>query len=72
MKESFGWELKMPYFSDRERGERPQTLTELTRVAWRGIAALIQIRLEDGSFGARFPETCPDGAGPCGTNESLF
>jgi hypothetical protein len=30
------------------------------------------MRLEDGSFGAQFPETCPDGAGPYGTNESLF
>jgi hypothetical protein len=62
----------MPYFSDRERGETPQTSTELTPVAWRGIAALIRMCLDDGSFGARFPKMCPDGAGPCGTSESLF
>jgi len=62
----------MPFFSDRERGKTPQTITELTPAAWRGIAALISSRLNDGSFGARFPEMCPDGAGPCGTNERLF
>lgn len=62
----------MSYFSDRERGETPQTKTELTPIAWRGIAALIRVRLDDGSFGARFPETCPDGAGACGANEKLF
>ena len=62
----------MPYFSDREQGATPQTVTELTPVAWRGIAALIQVRLDDGSFGARYPETCPDGAGACGANTGLF
>lgn len=62
----------MSYFSDRERGETPQTMTELTPIAWRGIAGLIRVRLDDGSFGARYPETCPDGAGACGANEKLF
>jgi len=62
----------MSYFSDRERGEAPQTMTELTPIVWRGITALIQGRLDDGSFGARYPETCPDGGGACGANEKLF
>lgn len=62
----------MAYFSDRERGAKPQTATEITPTAWQGIAALIQVRLEDDSFGARFPETCPDGAGVCGANTTLF
>lgn len=62
----------MPYFSDRECGETPPTLTELTPVAWRGIAALIQGRLNDHSFGSQFPEMCRDGAGPCGTDYGLF
>ena len=62
----------MSYFSDRELGETPQTKTELTPIAWRGIAALIRVRLDDGSFGARYPETCTDGAVACGANETLF
>lgn len=62
----------MSYFSDREQGEALRTATMVTPAAWRGIAALIRVRLDDGSFGARFPETCPDGAGACGTNEKLF
>lgn len=33
----------MSYFSDRERGETPQAMTELTLIVWRGIAALIQL-----------------------------
>ncbi len=59
----------MSYFSDRETGEVPRTTTELTPSAWRGIAALIQVRLDDGSFGERYPEICPDGAGAYGTND---
>ena len=62
----------MSYFSDRETGEVPRTTTELTPSAWRGIAALIQVRLDDGSFGARYPEICTDGAGAYGTNYKLF
>lgn len=60
------------YFSDREQGEAPRTAMEVTPVAWSGIAAVIRVRLADGSFGSRFPEICPDGAGACGTNEALF
>lgn len=62
----------MTYFSEREIGEVPRTKAELTGTAWRGIAALIRACTADGSFGARYPETCPDGAGPCGTDESMF
>lgn len=62
----------MSYFSDRERGATPQTVTEVTSTAWRGIAALIQGRLDDRSFGARFPEMCLDGAGACGVDRKAF
>lgn len=64
--------MQCRYFSDRERGETPQTATEITPEAWRGIAALIRARLDDGSFGASFPEQCDDGMGACGTNEKSF
>lgn len=64
--------MSRTYFSEREAGEVPQTATEITPVAWRGIAALIRSRIDDGSFGARYPEMCSDGKGPFGTNEKLF
>lgn len=60
------------YFSDREQGLAPPTLTELTPNAWKGIAAEIRTRVTDGSFGARYPQTCPDGNFPCGTEERDF
>ena len=62
----------MNYFSDRECGKKPQTRIELTPGAWRGIAALIRTKIDDGSFGIRFPETCFDGPAICGTNEESF
>ena len=49
------------YFTELEVGETPRTETELTATVWRGIAALIGARIEDGSFGAKYPETCDDG-----------
>ena len=60
------------YFSDRERGPAKLALTELTHTAWLGIAAAIRTRVNDGSFGARYPDVCPDGRGPCGTDERSF
>lgn len=62
----------MSYFSDRERGAMPQAITQVTPTAWRGIATVIQGRLDNRSFGARFPEMCPDGAGACGVDQKAF
>lgn len=62
----------MTYFSERERGERPREFEEISEAAWGGIRALIRGRIEDGSFGANFPETCSDGAGTVGTDETSF
>lgn len=62
----------MPYFSDEEAGPVPQTRTEMTRRAWGAIAALIDVRIDDGSFGAQYPETCPDGTATCGTDRVVF
>ncbi len=62
----------MTYFSEREQGERPREFEEISEAAWGGIQALIRGRIEDGSFGASFPETCSDGVGTVGTDETSF
>lgn len=62
----------MTYFSDREAGEVPRTTTEIPFTVWRGIAGLIRAHIEDGSFGAQFPEICLDGYGTCGTDGDGF
>ncbi len=56
-------------------GRRRKQLSELTSSAWKGITALIQRCISDGSFGARFPKTCLDigsESTPYGTDEDLF
>ena len=58
----------MSYFSEREHGEQPRESEAIGEGAWGGIQALIRSRVEDGSFGATYPETCPDRAGPVGTD----
>jgi len=62
----------MSYFSEREQGERPRESEMIGEGVWGGIQALLKSRVEDGSFGATYPETCDDGAGPVGTNASAL
>lgn len=62
----------MSYFSEREVGERVRDRDELNESVWGGIRALIRTHIEDGSFGATFPEMCIDGRGPIGTDENAF
>ena len=62
----------MTYFSEREEGERPRDQEEIPQDAWGGIRALVRARIADGSFGASYSETCPDGGGPTGTDENGF
>lgn len=57
-------------FSDRERGARPRTSEIVDGRAWGGIVNLIQQRAMDGSFGARYPDQCPDGFGVIGTDDN--
>jgi hypothetical protein len=59
----------MEYFSDKERGPRPRTVERLTPKAWGGIVALLRSLVSTGAFGYKYPEMCPDGAGPFGTDE---
>ena len=60
------------YFSEREEGLRPLTVDHMSDQVWRGILALIHSRMNDGSFGAKYPTMCPDGCGPIGTDEIQF
>lgn len=60
------------YFSDRERGPRPRTAEEVTPAVWSAFQHLMSSRIDDGSFGYKFPEPCPDGAGPCGCDSRKF
>lgn len=54
------------YFSERERGPLPRTCDEIDDRVWGGLYALITARINDNSFGWRFPEQCDDGYGACG------
>jgi len=60
------------YFSDKETGGRPRTEEEIGEETWRGLRALVESRIADGSFGAEIPEMCPDGGAVIGTNERMF
>lgn len=60
------------YFSDRERGPRARTKPEVEAPAWGGLVALIASYISNGGFGIDFPEPCPDGRGPTGTDSHAF
>ena len=59
------------YFSDRERGPRPRTIEDIGAPLWTALRCLIEARIDDGSFGYKFPEACPDG-GLCGCDGRKF
>ena len=67
-----GWLKYMEYFSDKESNSKPQTIDSVTPAAWGGIVALIQSLVATGAFGQEYPEMCPDGDGPTGTDERSF
>jgi len=56
------------YYTDRNLGPRPRTLTEIDDGVCRGIVGLLRTRASDGSLGLEYPEQCPDGRGPTGTD----
>ncbi len=60
------------YFSDREQGPRPRTEQVISPTVWGGIVGLVQSLIATGAFGAKYPETCPDGQGPIGTDENAL
>jgi hypothetical protein len=55
------------YFSEREQGPKPRITSEVTKVAWGGIVALVNSLMSNGAFGNSFPDNCPDGYGVVGT-----
>ena len=55
----------MQYFSDREGVEVPRNVTEISPTVWGGITDLIQKRVDDVSFGQRFPSGCVDDRDIC-------
>ena len=62
----------MEYFSDKENCSKPRAVDSVTPEAWGGIVALIQSMVTTGAFGHKYPEMCPDGNGPTGTDERSF
>lgn len=62
----------MDYFSDRENGPRPRVEESVSPSVWGGIFAIVQSLSKSGAFGIKFPEICPDGAGPVGTDEKTL
>ncbi|MGO9211841.1 MAG: AbiJ-NTD4 domain-containing protein [Terriglobales bacterium] len=58
----------MGYFTDRNLGSLARTSTDLSEILRRGLVGLLRNRANDGSFGIYYPEQCPDGRGPTGTN----
>lgn len=64
--------MPQQYFSDREAGPKPRTSEDIPLAVWGGIVAAVNSRIQDGSFGCRFPYTCPDGEVVCGCSEDNF
>lgn len=62
----------MEYFSERERGQQPRVEQTISAQAWGGIVGLIRSLVSTGAFGYKYPEMCPDGKGPIGTNETAL
>ena len=62
----------MTYFSEREFGELARDKEDIGDNVWGGIRALIQARVENGKFGAKFPENCPDGPIVIGTDAAAL
>lgn len=56
------------YFSDREGGPPARVRLEIDVNAWGGFVALVDGLVANGAFGVDFPEACPDGRGPTGTD----
>jgi hypothetical protein len=64
--------MTSPYFSDREKSPPPRTNLAINSAAWGGLVALIDSYVANGGFGADFPELCPDGRGPTGTDDATL
>lgn len=72
LKQNYAQMTNSSYFSDREKGERSRTDEKISNHVWGGLYGLIQGRINDGSFGYKFPIMCPDDRGPYGTDPDAF
>lgn len=64
--------LSTSYFTDREYGARPAISETIDERVWGALHALVNMRVENGAFGFRFTEQCPDGRGACGCDQQAF
>lgn len=61
------------FFTDREFGGAPRASELIDARLWGGLHALIETRIDDGSFGFRFPAICTDaGRRPFGCDRHAF
>ena len=60
------------YFSEREFGQKPRTESEIGVSVWGGFVAYINSLIDNGYFGDKFPEMCPDNDGVVGTSKSTM
>ena len=61
------------YFTDREFGEKPRATEQIDQRVWGAVISLIETKIDDGSFGYRFPLVCDDsGHQPFGCDRSAF
>jgi len=60
------------YYSEKIQGSKPRIIEDIPDNVWVGIVSLIRRKIDDGSFGSRFPLQCPDSPIPCGCNEEAF
>lgn len=51
---------QMEYFSDKEQGMLPRTLTEINVAIWNGIVLIINEFIANASLAASFPTRCDD------------
>ena len=62
----------MAYFSDRHQGPPSRVVTEIPDAVSSGIVGCIRSRANDGWLGLEYPEQCPDGRGPTGTDTNAL
>ena len=62
----------MEYFSDRENGPKARVNEIISPQVWGGFVAVIQSAVASGCFGNAFPDNCPDGHGPIGSDEATM
>ena len=62
----------MPYFTDRNVGPKPRVDVDIGPSVMRGVLGLLRARANDGSYGLEYPEQCPDGRGPVGTDNNAL